>query len=551
MNPGTLSIDTLIRQGRIDDARRVLKRWLRDRSPPLPPREVARCLRRVGLLEHALVFLHPRLFDERGRFLEEANLEEGLEYATSLARLGGGRAALALLAHPRFDAFEDTHFSRAAAHMTEGDYEHAVGELQHFVDSPRVAPYARLVGLLNLSHVLILLSRGEDAHATLDRAEAAARSEHGAHGLPLANIAEMRARLLAEAGQVKEAERTLEVAEAFFGQTGSVGFSDGLQVEKIRALLLLRQARDCPKAQAAISAVRDHASAARHYETIRDLDFQVGRILGDAPLLLRVYFGSPFRSTRAWVKNELARLGVPVPDEYIWVPRSRAGEAPACPTSSQQALHIARGLPLVLSSAGPLFASDAEGLKRGQVPHRLLEVLARDLYKPRPAATLHGALFPEKKFHPFSAPPSLHMALSRLRHWLLSRSLACRVSVVERCYVLDPGSCALVLTCDDPKPRVEGASFRPSAPRVDARHLRFGQRLTRRFVETEWNLSPRSASRVLAAWNEEGTVAMRGSGRNTYFEWMRAPTAGGAARAGETSFSIPKGTKIVDCEEEG
>jgi len=72
----------------------------------------------------------------------------------------------------------------------------------------------------------------------------------------------------------------------------------------------------------------------------------------------------------------------------------------------------------------------------GQLLHRLVAILASDLYRPFSTPSLYGLLYPGEAYNPQSSPLRVRQVLKRLRRWLVARRLPLKVAEERGSYRL-------------------------------------------------------------------------------------------------------------------
>ncbi|MCB0418704.1 MAG: hypothetical protein KDD39_13725, partial [Bdellovibrionales bacterium] len=120
---------------------------------------------RAGLPEAGLLALHA-IVRPSERKKKEASVEEKLEYAACLMRLGATPEALGILdsiAEPT----PKTSLYRAFAYFGSWAYQEAIPLLQEFLEAPGEDPYQRLVAKVNLASALVFERQEVPATALL------------------------------------------------------------------------------------------------------------------------------------------------------------------------------------------------------------------------------------------------------------------------------------------------------------------------------------------------------------------------------------------------
>lgn len=405
--PSLDHIDELLRSGQAGEAQRLLLAH-KSRLRRLPDRaRLAALFRRAGLAGEALRLLVHRV-RPAGRRAKLANPEERLEYAAALIAYGAPREAQSLLRELDPQQVPETSLQRAFALFREWDYAAAIPQLEEFVRAPGLPEYRRRVGEINLAAAYVHERRATRASSLL--AKLLKETEREANWRLHANALELSAQAAIDAEAWKEAHAHLSRAERLLadGQGG-----DALYVRKWRAILALRQSgtrADRTRAE----RVQHAARRDRDWETVRDLDRELGLAGKQTARLQQLSFGTPHVAYRARLELEMLEreISVELDATFAW----KIG------TGSPQATLDLRGI--------------APGLKPGQVVHRVLAALASDFYAPLSPVALFERLHPDRYFNVFSSTNLVHRSILRTRKWLASQLRELRIELVGGAYRL-------------------------------------------------------------------------------------------------------------------
>ncbi|MBX3016473.1 MAG: hypothetical protein KF767_01185 [Bdellovibrionaceae bacterium] len=306
-----------------------------------------------------------------------ATAVEIAEYAVLLQRAGGIAEALELLESPRSQGPWETRLYRAYCFFARWDYARAVPELESYLDG-ELAPYARVVGEVNLASALIGAQEDERALPLVESLIAKTGNALRLHG----NCLEMAAQLRIRSGQFERAAEDLDAAAKIL--TGGL---DRLFIQKWRGYLVaLREGRLTP-----LLETRALAAELRHFETLRDIDHLILRTGFDETRFERLYFGTPSPAYREKLVASLGRA--PTHGHYV---DGAAGSAP-------------------IEFAGTDKVS------------RVLHLVSRDLYRPIQLGTLFAELFPREHFDIFHSPDRVHQLIRRARRQLKAQGLDMKI----------------------------------------------------------------------------------------------------------------------------
>ena len=387
-------IEELLRAGRVEAARAGLKTVGATGLPREHHYTFANQARRAGLASLAVSLLHPHWCTDGTRApdpVEPPTPGEAAEYAASLMRIGATTEALGILRAVNSEAHPEALLFQSFALFSSWNFREAIPCLEQYLELTR-DPYAQLAGQVNLASALITVKRG--ARARLILSEALTR----AHGLRASflygNCLELSAQLALAENRLPDAEHALDEASRYLA--GNALYQ--LLLRKWRAVLALKRRR--AEGEDMLAAVRVDAMAARHWETVRDCDFQRVMLLGDERVFRYLYFGTPWVAYRRRLRAEFDG-GSALPETYAWE------VDPSAETPADRSFDLTLGE----ETAGHV------RLAGGRLPHRLLQILASDFYRPFRPVALFGALFPTDRFHPETSLDRVHQGIRRLREW--------------------------------------------------------------------------------------------------------------------------------------
>jgi tetratricopeptide (TPR) repeat protein len=382
-------IDRMIRKGASAQAAQALKEIRLNRLSRQDRLSVAQLARRSGLSGLAVTILNPVVrVDGRSTSGTEP---ERLEYAVALALVGAEAEALAILEKIDATRAPEALLYRCFALFPQWRYLEAIEPLRRFLP---VAPteYQRLVGQVNLAAALIFANRYAEASDVLGPARE--NAENSESWLLLSNLLELSAQVDLNARRFAEAAEELEMAARLMKGVAS---ADALYIEKWQLILALKKNGPESDTVRMLLEFRQRAERAESWETVRDCDFYLSQGLRDRALYIRLYHGTPYAEYRRKMAEEF-KPDFEVPESSEW----ELGGGGA-----------SRTLDLRTGREDPGTAS----LKPGQLPHRLVECLASDSYRPFRTAELFARLFPDQYFHPESSVARVHQSVKRLRAW--------------------------------------------------------------------------------------------------------------------------------------
>jgi hypothetical protein len=463
-------IDRMLRSGRRAEAVRRLRALDAQRATVA---ELARLWRRAGHAEKALRLL--------ARLDDPTDLEKA-EHGAALINLGAEAAGLRLLAQVDGRVSPRVLLLQSFPHIRRWDWAASLPFLEQYSVHPALSPARRAAGRMYLATSLM------HGPAALDRSRAlleAIRDTDGSFTWGTARLLLAQNHVLA--GDVRRALRVLDDWRA--RTRGRRPPLLALMGEQWRCLIELRSGNPAQAAwarEALATRVRPGFEAIGAWEWARGCDVFAAECLRDPDWLARLHFGSPHPR----LKERLAAAAGPLPETLDW-PGPRPGPL----------LDLAEG------------AVGRHRLKPGQLPHRLLSVLASDLHRPFTIAELHEGLFPGEAYVPVTSPDRAHKILSRLREWLERAGAPVRVAESRARYRLAfTGRGAIRLRRERETPAT-----------VDALRARFaGRSFTAREAAAAWRCAERSAQRRLLESVRRAELAREGRARETHYFF--APT---------------------------
>jgi hypothetical protein len=283
-------------------------------------------------------------------------------------------------------------------------------------------------------------------------------------------------------GEFGKASRALEQAHRLTSQAGS---SDALFVRKWQAVLQLKRRHVPEKSLMALARVRREALQRRHWETVRDCDFHRAVFTKDRDLLTHLYFGTPYAAYRRMIEAELD--GQQMPTQYAWKIHGQR---------AKKVFDVEKG-------------EEIEGslsLSPGQLPHRFMQILCTDFYRPFRPVTIFSMLFPSEFYNPATSLDRVHHALHRLRIWFRENRIPLQVDETAGFYkIISTGPYALRVT-------LGSMSQSPMDPLLCKMRSYFNGPFTVRQATESLRISQRSCQRLLKKAVEAGKLTTSGKG---------------------------------------
>ncbi|HEX4923143.1 MAG TPA: hypothetical protein VFV50_03620, partial [Bdellovibrionales bacterium] len=355
----------------------------------------ANLARRSGLSQLSVRLLNPIVRPDLNVGRPAGPLELA-EYAAALTNIGARLEALEILESLDAEKNEDVSLFIAFNHISIWDYARAIPFLESYIEQ-QTDPYKKLVGQVNLAAALVNESQNAAAEELLRDLEMRTR---GKSALRLhANVLELRGQLMIDLKRFSDARRDLDRSETLLREAKSL---DDFFVLKWKTFLAAEE-NTTAENLAALESLKAEAAAKKHWETVRDCDYQRAKFTRDLTLFNKLFHGTPHESFRRRILRYLGGSHI-IPEEFDWKP------------FAEQAGSIV--LDVGLGQVG-----GRRVLKIGQVLQKLTAALTADFYRPARTAMIFARLFPGEHYDPVTSPNRVHKNVSRLRDWIRGQGL--------------------------------------------------------------------------------------------------------------------------------
>ena len=484
-------LETQVREGH---GSAVAHKLLAIKINEIPRKQLSRfanLARRTGLSKLCLRALYPILNSEKS--VVPASSGEIIEYAAALIVVGATKEANKLLSNPDIQKQEPRAlFFLAMTHFRNWQYEESIPYLKTYVDS-MVDSYSKLVGSVNLCAAYC--STGQlDIAATLVSSLLKESKK--------INSILLHGNLLEIAGQIEFYNQRFVKALEYFCESEKIlkntAAHSSLYPRKWQYLLKAKQESSIHSAFMVMAPIMEEARKQRDWETLRDIDKQLGIFFQDMFVAAKLYFGTPFANYRNGLSKFFKGFS-PLNDFFLC---DRWQNAIRGPTLE---LHTAK-----------LNNKDI-GIKVGSLPHQLFGTLLKDFYRPFSAGTLFGELFPDEFYNPFTSYDRVYQSVKRLRIVFNERRLPIRINQWRYEYsvkLVGPVNIHL---------RSQDLSLKSEHLKNTHLHEVFKTLSTHNVFSVkdlmgEMNVSLRSANRVLSDQVEKGNLVRLGKGKNTRYK---------------------------------
>lgn len=387
-------IETFIRNG---DTLLVIpmieKRWQSDRETA-DAWQWANWARRSGLTtlaQEIIIRTHLKTFGtkkiERAIDFKPTQLNNSLkiEWAATLSNFGSANEALSLL-----ESLSDSRalIVKALAHISLWDYSSAKAELERaLIQNLFSNSYEQYVAELNLLACEIVL--GLKTQVIRRYQDLLKKIDVQKHKRLRANLME----LSIQANALKLLPN--ETVDLWNNENPHPAPHEKLYIEKWRAVRLAQTGHTI-EAVKLFRFTQKSAAKLRHYETLRDCDFQVSKLRKDTLGLKRLYFSSPHPSYKAQILN-FAKLEKISGDKITSLPCEAKLHFQ---TFHKKEISKLPALKIDISNAEVTINHQSKNFYQSLTPKifKLFAAAFFDLYRPSSLGAISNSIFPDERF---------------------------------------------------------------------------------------------------------------------------------------------------------
>ncbi len=323
-------------------------------------------------------------------------------YAAALAGIGANNEAKIIF--KTLNADVNSLLNYAFLLFSEWDYENSIPLITKFIKSQK-DEYKILVGRLNLVAAHIANGDLNEGELLLNDLQNDLFKNPNAFILT-GNSFEIKSQIHLLNRQYKEARLSLTYATKYLDQGGS---RYKLYVEKWKAVLDLEMNPKSESNLSKLNSIRCQALDLKNWETVRDCDFHLARILNNEELLQRILIGTPYSGYKKRIKKIYGIIEDPkIPLIYK-------------PGFQNESSYLEK-IDLDFSNIPRL-------LVQRPTSYKLLQILCRDIYKPPRMGTVFHSLYPKEYFNPFSSPARVRNSIKRFNNSMRSLSLDFKIKI--------------------------------------------------------------------------------------------------------------------------
>lgn len=396
------NVDELIKQGQVNEARRVL--WAV--SPKDIPRKyivpVARLTRRTRMNYFTLRVLKPVIKTDH-LFSGYSTEEELALFAGALVRVGARNQGIKILSELEAHRNPDVLMFQVDAYFSEWNYKAAIPLLKKYLEFEQLSDYQILVGKLNLAASLVFEGLNGQAQDLLAVLRAEFKSKN--YRLLYANSLELSAQVSLAQKKFSLASNQLELASKILKNESS---SYGFFLMKWKTISDLIQFPNNKNVIEKIRLLKEESKKINDWESLRQIDFFNSISAQNEKLFLHLMIGTPYVNYRSILRKKYGSE-VELPKSYQF----QITDKERLPLSDEIAFTINKAHSLNIRDG----KTDKCSLSYGQLPHRLLMLLTKDFYRPLSVGEAFSLLYANEYFDPISSPERIRNLVSRINVW--------------------------------------------------------------------------------------------------------------------------------------
>lgn len=478
------ALDAQVRSGSAPS----LERFLEAETYEVPRQLTARyanLLRRMGGTKQALSLLNPIVRNNSSK----PSLEETIEYASCLNRLGLCSESIDLLKTIANEPYPEIQFELAAAYIFQWGYRNAIPHLLKFVAAKNLSIYRLCVGELNLAAAYFYTDEKEKAKNVLQKA--LNNIQQNGYSLLYSNAQEML-------GEIALDEREFNVAEKLFKEAAEKLASSNtryqLYLRKWLVIIKVLKEKGSKESLIMLDDLRTKVVKIHDWNSLREIELYKAVATNDVGAIIRLYYGVPQSEYRNRILNV---WGQPIAAREYYDRRIGPG-----PISEKKVFDVSNGRDLF---------SGAQ-LKKGQGPHRLLQTLVTDFYAPFATTKVFSQVFKGAFFNPSTSPGQVYQLVKRINDWFVKNSIPLVVLHglsgyrlrAKEAYILRLPSNTMVQTKIDDFIRL-------------LKENEFSGKFSVQMVVDKLGISRASANRLLKRGVDDGKLLRQGLARSTYY----------------------------------
>ena len=485
-------LEELIRKGQGEKARELISNIDESKLPRNHSVQFSRLARRCHHIAKAFCFVRESFLEIKDRL--DANPALAIEYAFLLSIVGSQKVALKILtklSRLNVPLPAEYHFVTGCVDLSFWNYRGAEKHFREFVTATDDG-YMRAVGQLNLISCLVVQKKTQEADELLRQIEKVLSSDSSWQVLS-AHLNELKGQKFFHDGDFVKARIEFHLAHTTLQASGHPS------LDFVNKWLLFMDFLDGGKTSSIQPLVdfQNEMKVKRQYEICREIDRFIGEKTDDERRRQRVFFGTPFRCYK-----EIFFPTKTFTNQYLW------SESALTPTTTIDLLENRVNHP-----GGT-----------AQLPaalHRLLTGLSMDFYKTVNYGALFELIYPQEYYDPVHGPNRIFQLVNRLRRFFHSHKIDLEIVKSDTGFSLRMGQQVGIWV----------KANLTDGEESDTGHEVWDQRIATRFTDQDFDsktfagafeVSQRSASRLLSQLVESGILEKQGSGRSVVYRRLQS-----------------------------
>ncbi len=392
-------LDTLEAQIRANAAPK-LEHFLNAHNYKIPRPLTARyvnLIRRMGGPKYALNILNPIVRNDSAK----PTVEEIIEYATCLCRVGLVDEGIGLLNSIANEPHAEIQFELAIAYMSKWDYPKAIPYLVKYLRFKELPVYKVCVGEVNLAASYIYTNEMERAESLLKKL--IVKLQKNNFSLLLGNALELRGEIALEN---RDFDQALKIFKESAENLKSANPRYKLYQEKWEIIVKMLKGNGSKKSLLECGQLRKKVAAIHDWNSLREIELYKAIVTNDLQGITYLYYGSPYLEYR---KRIVSAWGRSLNTDNECYDRKIGPGA----VQGKKVFDIAAGKDLF----------SGEQLKVGQNMHRLLQAVTSDFYAPFLTTRIFSLVFKDDFYNPVTSPQQVYQLVKRLNDWFTENKI--------------------------------------------------------------------------------------------------------------------------------
>lgn len=407
-----------------------------------------------------------------------------LEYANCLVLVGAMREAESILRPIQKLDLPGFHKTMAYLRIREWDYHLAIAPLKAHLQTLAAGSYESTVCKINLA--IALNFEGLTNEAAVIPNDIIAAQENFQYPNLKGNCFRILGFIEFNRGNYEVALQCFQKAYAVFG--GHPGQDTGLDAFLARKWIGLAQycmEKGSPLSKVMLDSLQQEAVVRKHWETVRDIEYQLGSFHQDEEILVKIYYGTSYQHFKDRLRKRFPNLQIP--ESYLW--RLGTGK----------------------NGGIPEFQLMQSNLKPGGVVYNLMSVLTSDFYRSFKPLDLFQKLYPGEFYSIGSSEQKVHQSITRLRRQFETEKIPFIIDSEDGLFRLSPESPFHIRVFERTQGITSVNDFRIAQMKEKFQNRTFNINETKSLL----GVARSAANEFLSDLVEAGKLVRMGKGKNT------------------------------------